>query len=133
MKKILIFGSFDGLHKGHLNLFKQTRKHGDILIAVIARDKTIKQIKGKNPRYTEKIRLKNIKKYVDKALLGNKTNKYAIIKKIKPDIICLGYDQNSYTKDLKKHFKKKIIRLKPYKPSIYKSSKIKLLKSPSKF
>ena len=125
MKKILIFGTFDILHKGHLNLFKQARKHGDILIAVIARDKTIKKIKGKNPRHKEKTRLKNIKKYVDKAFLGNKTNKYAVIKKIKPDIICLGYDQNSFTKNLKKHFKKKIIRLKPYKPDIYKSSKIR--------
>ena len=122
MKKILIFGSFDGLHKGHLNLFKQAKKHGDKLIAVIARDKTIKQIKGREPRYKEKTRLKNIAKHVDKAVLGNKTNKYAIIKKINPDIICLGYDQNSYTKDLRKHFKKKIIRLKPYKPKVYKSS-----------
>lgn len=43
MKKVLIFGSFDSLHKGHLNLFKQARKHGDKLIAVVARDETIKK------------------------------------------------------------------------------------------
>jgi len=125
MKKILVFGSFDGLHKGHLNLFKQARKHGDKLIAVIARDSTIKKIKGRAPRYPEKTRLKKVAEHVDKAVLGNKRNKYAVIKRINPDIICLGYDQNSFTRDLKKHFKKKIIRLKPYKPHIYKSSKIK--------
>ncbi|MBW2993543.1 adenylyltransferase/cytidyltransferase family protein [Candidatus Woesearchaeota archaeon] len=125
MKKILIFGSFDRIHKGHLNLFKQARKQGDMLIAVIARDSTIKKVKGKTPKYSENIRQRHVALYVDNAILGNKTDKYAIIKKIKPDIICLGYDQNSFTEDLKKHFKKKIIRLKSYKPHIYKSSKIK--------
>ncbi len=125
MKKVLVFGSFDMLHKGHLDFFRQARKHGDKLIAVVARDRTIKQLKGKKPRQKEKTRLKNVAEHVDKALLGNKTNKYAIVKRINPDIICLGYDQNSFTKDLKKHFKKKIIRLKPYKPHKYKSSKIK--------
>lgn len=123
MKKVLIFGSFDKLHKGHMNFFKQAKKYGDKLIAVIARDSTIKQIKGKKPRHPEKTRLRHVAKHVDKAVLGYKKNKYAVIKKIKPDIICLGYDQNSFTKDLKKHFKKKIIRLKPYKPHLYKSSK----------
>jgi FAD synthetase len=124
MKKILIFGSFDILHKGHLNLFKQAREHGGKLIAVIARDETIKKLKGKAPRHREKTRLRHVAKHVDLAVLGNKTNKYAIIKRIKPDVICLGYDQNSFTKDLKKHFRGKIIRLKPYKPHIYKSSKM---------
>ena len=125
MKKVLVFGSFDVIHKGHLHFFGQARKHGDKLVAVIARDETIKQLKGKKPRYSEKARLRHVSKHVDKVFLGNKTNKYGIIKKIKPDVICLGYDQNSFTKDLKKHFKKKIRRLKPYKPHIYKSSKIR--------
>ena len=42
--KVMCFGAFDGLHKGHLSYFKQARKYGDYVIAVIARgDKIIKQ------------------------------------------------------------------------------------------
>ena len=56
---------------------------------------------------------------------------YKIIKQEKPDIIALGYDQNSYTNDLEKKIEEfglkiKIARLKPYKPEKYKSSKLKL-------
>ena len=131
MKKVMVFGTFDTLHKGHLNLFGQAGKHG-YLIAVVARDETVKKVKGRFPHYSEKERLKHVKIHVDKAVLGYKTDKYAIIKRINPDIICLGYDQNSFTRDLRKHFKGKIIRLKAYKPHIYKSSKFKKIESNGK-
>ena len=124
----MVFGTFDILHKGHLNKFEQAKKHGD-LIVVVARDNTVKQVKSKKPKHNEKQRLKQLKKYA-KAVLGCKKDKYKIIEKYKPDIIGLGYDQNSFTKDLRKELKKrnlkiKIIRLKPYKPHKYKSSLLK--------
>ena len=124
--KIMVFGTFDILHKGHLNMFKQAKKHGS-LIVVVARDNTVKQIKEKLPKNNEKTRQKNLKDYAGKVLLGSKTDKYKIIEKYKPDIIALGYDQNSFTKNLKQELKKrnlnpKIIRLKSYYPEKYKSS-----------
>jgi len=124
MKKVMVFGTFDILHKGHLNFFKQARKHGDYLIAVVARDKTVKEIKGILPHHKEKIRLKNVKKHADKAVLGMLKNKYKVIEKFKPDIICLGYDQISFIKGLKK-FNISIKRLKPYKAHIHKSNKLR--------
>jgi len=132
MKKVLIFGTFDILHPGHLNLFKQAKRFGDHLTVIVARDKTIKKVKGRLPRIREKERLKHVKdsSAVDKAMLGNQGNKYNIIKKISPDVICLGYDQTSFTDDLKQRLEKmkikaKIVRLKPYKEHRYKSSKLK--------
>lgn len=121
----MIFGTFDILHKGHLNKFDQAKKYGDLII-VVARDDTVKKVKGKKPKYSEKTRLNKVKKYA-KAVLGYKTDKYKIIEKYKPDIIALGYDQNSFTKDLRKELKQrklkiKIIKLKPYKSHKYKSS-----------
>lgn len=128
MKKIMVFGTFDLLHKGHLNMFEQAKKQGDLII-VVARDDTVKKVKARKPKYSEKIRQKRLKKY-GKAILGYKTDKYKIIEKYKPDIIGLGYDQDSFTKDLRKQLKKrklkiKIIRLKSYKPHKYKSSLLK--------
>ena len=57
--KVMVFGTFDILHPGHLNFFKQAREFGNFLIAVIARDKTVLKIKGRLPKNNEKKRLKN--------------------------------------------------------------------------
>jgi len=49
--KIMVFGTFDGLHKGHLNFFWQARKLAvdSFLVVSIARDKNVIKIKGKSP------------------------------------------------------------------------------------
>ena len=131
MQKVLIFGTFDIIHPGHLNFFNQARKHGKLTI-IISRDKTVKAVKGRFPLNNETKRLANLKSIniTENILLGNITNKYAIIKKLKPDVICIGYDQTSFTDKLKQKIKEfnlttKIIRLKPYKEKKYKSSKLK--------
>jgi FAD synthetase len=123
----MVFGTFDILHKGHLYFLKNAKRYGDELIVVIARDKTVKDVKNKLPLHKERKRLEDVKKvkYVCKAILGNLNNKYKIIRQIKPDVICLGYDQKYFIDGLKKFKKIKIIRLKPYKEYIYKSSKIR--------
>jgi cytidyltransferase-like protein len=122
-KKVMVFGTFDILHKGHLNYFSQARKYGDKLICVVSRDKNVVLIKDKKPRNNEKIRLNNVKNHVEKVVLGYIKNKYSVIIKYKPDVICLGYDQKASIKNLKQ-FNIPIIRLKSYKPQKYKSSKL---------
>ena len=129
MKKVLVLGAFDGIHEGHLNLFKQAKKYGDYLVAVVGRDEVIKKVKGRYPEKNEKERFSDIEKQdmVNEAKLGDLANPYKIINEIKPDVICLGYDQNSFTKNLRKEIKKigikiEIHRLKSYKPNKYHSS-----------
>jgi len=129
MKKVLVFGTFDGLHPGHINFFEQAKKLGDYLVVVVGRDVTVNEVKGRFPKHSELLRLKAVQQcqLVNEAMLGNIGNPYEIIKKIKPDIIALGYDQNSFTKNLPDYIKKEnlkieIVRLKSYKPEIYKSS-----------
>jgi len=129
MKKVLVFGTFDGLHPGHLSLFKQARQYGDYLIVVVARDSTVKKIKKRFPIRDEKERLRRVQEceLVNEARLGYKDNPYQIIKEIKPEVICLGYDQKAFIKDLPKELKKmdlgtKIYRMKPYKPKKFHST-----------
>ena len=129
MKKVLVFGTFDGLHPGHINFFEQAKKLGDYLVVVVGRDVTVNKIKGRFPKRSELLCLKAVQQcqLVNEAMLGNIGNPYEIIKKIKPDIIALGYDQNSFSAGLAEFIKKEnlkieIVRLKPYKPEIYKSS-----------
>ncbi|MEK7617934.1 MAG: adenylyltransferase/cytidyltransferase family protein [Patescibacteria group bacterium] len=131
--RVMVFGTFDVLHKGHWNFFKQARKLSKkaFLIVSVARDVNVKKIKSRKPINSEKIRLKNVfsSKLVNKALLGGLKNHITHITQQKPDIIALGYDQKAYTKNLKRDLTKKglnvkIKRLKAFKPNIYKSSKI---------
>lgn len=133
MTKVMCFGSFDVVHPGHIYYLSEAKKHGDELIVVIARDTTIKKLKKQKPHFDEKTRASHILSipFVDKAILGDKKDYLAPIKKIKPDIIALGYDQKTVkTNNLKKHLIKlnintKIIRIKAYQPDYFKSSKIK--------
>lgn len=132
MKKVIAFGTFDILHKGHINFLEQAKKYGDYLIIVIARDKIVKKIKGKLPQSNEKKRLLAIKKtgLADKVIFGHLHDMYAAIKKYKPDVICLGYDQKAFVDKLEERLFSfgmkdvRIVRLKAHKPRIYKSSKM---------
>ena len=131
MKTVMVFGTFDLLHPGHVNFLQQAKKYGRLTL-IIARDKTVKRLKGKLPQHSEKQRLKATKglELAAKVMLGSLTDKYAAIKKYQPDIICLGYDQIYFTDQLKDEIKKiklktKIIRLKPYRTNKYKTSIIK--------
>lgn len=120
----MCFGTFDNLHPGHLSYLKQAKKIGDYLMVVVARDMNVKKIKGRMSKQNEKMRLKNVKKisFVNKAVLGQLKNLFNIITRYKPDVICLGYDQKVDLGELKKVTAGEIIRLKPYKERIYKSS-----------
>lgn len=129
-KRIMVFGTFDGLHKGHLNFLKQAKNliENSFLIVSIARDENVIKIKGKFSLLNEKKRMNLVKKckLVDKVVLSGLKNHIPHIVKENPDIIALGYDQIAYVKDLKKDLKNmgvlaKIIRLKSYKEKIYKN------------
>ncbi len=129
--RIMIFGTFDMIHPGHINFFEQARglAKNPFLIVSVARDVNVKKIKGFKPRNTELARLKNFKAHplVDKAVLSNIRNYIPHIKKEKPDIIALGYDQINYTETLRKDLKNaglktKIIRLNAHHPHKFKTS-----------
>lgn len=133
MKKAMAFGSFDILHEGHKHYLKQAKSLGDYLIVIVARDKNIIRFKGKKPKNSENYRLKQIKKldFVDEAILGHKDDILEVLDEFKPDVICLGYDQRTVEiKQLKmelekRNLKSKVVRAKPYKEDVYKSSKMK--------
>ena len=76
----MVFGTFDILHKGHLDFFKQAKKYGDYLIVAVARDDTVKKVKGKLPCLNQKKRLSMVRNIaaVDKAVFGRKKYYYKL-------------------------------------------------------
>ena len=129
----MVFGAFDGLHPGHLNFFKQAKNYGDFLIVSVGTDNNVERIKGKKPLFNQKERLSLTASVglVDKALSGAESDFYRQIKKYKPDVICLGYDQWAAEDDVRIELdrvglkKTRVIRLKPYKTSKAKSTIVK--------
>jgi len=128
----MAFGSFDILHKGHEHYLQEAKSFGDYLIVIVARDDNILRFKGKKPKNTEDYRLKELRRldFVDKAVLGHKDDILEVLEEFKPDIICLGYDQKTIDEEKLKfelsnrNLKARIVRAKPFKEDIYKSSKL---------
>lgn len=124
----MVFGTFDILHPGHIHMLKEARGHGDCLIAVVARDSTAEQVKGKKPLNKQETRIKNLKALglADKILLGYEGDKHRIVAEEQPQVVALGYDQKFFINGLKKTLRSgsRIVRLSPYLPKKYKSSKL---------
>lgn len=130
-KTVAIFGVFDGIHEGHLFFIKEAKKQGNHLVAIVARDTVVKDLKGKSPRYTEVERINGLLKIedIDLVLLGDpKIETYHILREVKPNIIYLGYDQKALLENLNKVIKRgdfpqiEIVSGEPYKPEIFHSS-----------
>lgn len=126
---VLAFGTYDLLHKGHEYHLKKASKYGQLWV-VVARDSTVNEMKGKGAVHGERKRLANVRKlkYVHKAFLGGKGDKYAVIGELKPAIICIGYDQVHFVEGLRKYIKEKRIKMriirfrKAHMPHVYKTS-----------
>jgi len=117
-KVVLATGAFDLLHYGHYRFLEEAKKSGGRnckLIVIIARDKTIKKRKDKRPILPEDQRraLVEALKPVDQAILGyERMNVEAVIRKIKPDVIAIGYDQRDMRKTVEEILRKGKSRVK---------------------
>ena len=132
MTTVMIMGTFDIIHPGHLFYLSEAKKYGDRLIVVVARDNNSEAFKGKKPMHNERERLEAVRtlKIVDEAISGNRGNIFEIVEKIRPDVICLGYDQKVQKQELEDELKKRnikadVVRIGPYMPHVYKSSKLR--------
>lgn len=136
MTRIMVFGTFDMIHEGHADLFRQARALAPDteLIVSVARDASAERIKGKHPRRTEKERLATVAAHplVDRAVLGDLRGYMGHIVREKPDIIALGYDQTGeYVEHLERDLQEaglstSVVRLAAFKPETYKTSRLSI-------
>lgn len=117
MKRVVVFGIFDGVHEGHRSLFDQAHRlsaqsadrsgqvRTDIeLVAIVGRDSFVREFKKKEPRLPEQERMRLVSQepLVSWAVLGDKDlSSWRVLERLAPDVICLGYDQDALEKDLK--------------------------------
>src|SRR3989344_6647583 len=106
MTRIMVLGTFDMVHPGHEDFFKQARRLAALrevegssvkpyLIVSVARDSAAARIRGMMPQHHESERLAAVAAHplVDKAVIGDEIGYIRHIVNEKPDIVALGYDQ----------------------------------------
>jgi rfaE bifunctional protein nucleotidyltransferase chain/domain len=94
--KVFVNGTFDLLHKGHIEMLNYAKSKGDILYVAIDTDQRVKEKKGEsrpinsqNDRAEFLINLKS----VDYVVLFNTDEELEyLVKSIEPDIMVVGSD-----------------------------------------
>jgi len=86
-------GCFDLIHKGHIEIFKKSKKLGDKLIVLVNSDNSIKRLKGSSrPIILLKDRLSLLTsiKYIDYIVTFNSLTPVDLYKAIKPNFLTKG-------------------------------------------
>ncbi len=116
-KTVLATGVFDLLHLGHVKFLEESKKRGGPharLVVVVARDSTVLNRKGHGPILPEKQRRELVAslRTVDKAVLGRENfDMISVLNEVKPDMICVGYDQQEIKKSVKKILRREGLRI----------------------
>lgn len=108
-RRVLIAGTFDLIHAGHIYLINEASKLGDVYV-VVATDNNREIFSGERPIIPQEQRLEIIKnlKNVKDARLGRSDNDtLKTVEEIDPDIILLGPDQRYSSDILKEGLEKK--------------------------
>lgn len=106
MKTVLAFGTFDRLHPGHRVFLARAAALGDRLVVAVARDAHVRLLKNKEPVQSEETRRAAVEEVddVDEAVLSDEElGTYAVLDRVRPDVIALGYDQAGLEADLRRH------------------------------
>lgn len=138
--RVFVAGTFDGLHAGHLFLFRYARERGGALArqlgrrgvrltVVIARDDSVRRIKNRAPHHTEDERRDLIAalRLVDDVFVGYRDDFIKSVRRARPDLIVLGYDQSPAWEEVlrRAHITTPVLRCPRYGSGGLKSSKIR--------
>jgi rfaE bifunctional protein nucleotidyltransferase chain/domain len=96
MKTVIVNGTFDILHPGHIAMLNTARSLGDYLIVCIDTDRRVKELKGDkrpiNDQIFRKVMLQNLKAVDIVELFDSREELIELIKLYKPDVMVKGSD-----------------------------------------
>ncbi len=109
--KVVVGGTFEILHPGHLEFLKFASQFGDLYV-IVSRDENAERFKGRKVVIPQDQRLEIVRsiKYVKDAIIGE-SNILEGVKKLSPDIVVLGPDQNGEIESKLKEMGIKVIRM----------------------
>lgn len=96
MKTIFVNGTFDVLHRGHLELLNYAKSLGDYLVVGIDTDDRVKEKKGPtrpiNSDQERSFMLMNLKSVDEVRFFSTDKELEDLVKSVKPDIMVVGSD-----------------------------------------
>ena len=121
MKTVMVNGTFDVLHPGHIALLNTARSYGDWLVVAIDTDRRVKELKGDkrpiNNQNDRKVMLSNLKA-VDIVVFFDSTEELIDIMKLyKPSVYVKGSDWKHDKQSTAEQYCDRVIyydRLEPY-------------------
>lgn len=95
LKVVLAGGVFDIIHPGHIHTLNSAKALGDVLIVVVATDKTTQKMKKRMPLHNQKLRRELVDSLlmVDLCVVGSEEDIFKTVDLVRPEVIALGYDQ----------------------------------------
>lgn len=129
MKTVMVNGTFDVLHPGHIALLNTARSYGDSLIVAIDTDRRVAELKGPtrpiNNQLFRQIMLSNIKA-VDLVELFDSTEELVrLMERYQPDVYVKGSDWKHDTESTAHRYCKEVI----YYDRIEEYSSTKIIQS----
>ena len=107
-KIVLAGGVFDIIHPGHIHTLNDAKKLGDVLVVVVATDKTAIKMKKREPLHSAELRRELVSSLsmVDLCIIGDEEDIFKTVDLVKPQIVALGYDQTHQEKFITEGCKK---------------------------
>jgi len=94
-KVVMTNGCFDVLHGGHIHLFREAKKNGDVLVVALNDDQSIRKLKGPmRPIFKLKERTEILEavEYIDYLVSFHEDTPQRLISLILPDVLVKGGD-----------------------------------------
>ena len=117
----MVNGTFDILHRGHIELLNFARQQGDSLLVAIDTDRRVKELKGEdrpiNNQDDRKLFLYNLKAVDTVMLFDSKEELINIMKEYQPDVYVKGSDWQHDRQSTAEQYCNKVIyydRIEPY-------------------
>jgi D-beta-D-heptose 7-phosphate kinase/D-beta-D-heptose 1-phosphate adenosyltransferase len=96
MTTVIVNGTFDILHPGHISMLNTANSLGDCLIVCIDTDRRVKELKGDerpiNDQFVRKIMLENLKAVDKVEFFDSQEELIKLFELYKPDIMVKGSD-----------------------------------------
>ena len=93
-RRVVATGTFDILHPGHIYYLEESRKLGDELHVIVARDANVRHKPRPVIGEAQRLRVIQALRVVDHARLGDPTDMFRPIEEIDPAVITLGFNQH---------------------------------------
>lgn len=111
--RVMVNGTFDILHRGHLELLNFAKSKGDFLLVAIDTDRRVKELKGEsrpiNNQWDRWFMLDNLKAVDSVRFFDSKEELINIMKEYKPDVYVKGSDWKSNKPSTAEEYCKEVI------------------------